>query len=998
MTTTPLQPVRVDSDALRSAHERALRAAVRGHVRFGAHDRALYATDASIYQEEPIGVVIPADADDLEAVVRLCAERGLPMLPRGGGTSLAGQCTNHAVVIDVSPTMRRVLSVDPEARTATVEPGITIDDLNTHLEPYGLFFAPDPSTSKQCAIGGAIGNNAAGTRSIKYGRTCENVEAIEVLLPTGSRVWLDDAPAEGGPVRTLREGVAALCRQHQVEIRERFPKTVRRNAGFALDDVLRQIDAGTGDDRLNLTPLICGSEGSLAFVTKARLKLHPLPKARGLAVVGFSSLDQAIAAVPTLLELGPSAVELLDDLVISLAKRNTEYSRYVPLMPAPERGDLEAVLYVEFFSDEGEADIEQRIERVRSTMAEHSAGARVRHIASPEDMAGALKLRKAGEPLLHALPGDRKPLGFIEDNAVPVERLGEFVTRLRAIIEKHGTRGAFYAHASVGVLHVRPLLNLRSDDDRKAMEGIATEAADLARELGGVMSGEHGDGKARGPFIERHFGPNLMEAFRDLKALFDPDGLMNPGNIVAPGDVRSIHESTRVSPSGTQVHTPSVQTHFGYEAEGGFDHAVELCNGAGVCRKTQGGTMCPSYMATLDERHSTRGRGNALRMAITGQLSASGAPAWDDAETKETLRMCLSCKACKTECPSNVDVAQYKAEYLAQSYEHAGKKPIAARVFGNVRALNKLGSRFAPLSNWVANNPLHRALANPLLGLAKERTLPRFERSLFAAIREGDWFNAGVEIDAPYVVLYADCFTAYNDPRIGIASIKLLNACGLRVLVPGVECCGRAAISTGLLDEAKRWAEEAARTLASVPNRPRGYLFCEPSCLSAVKDEWLAYSGLSDADRTRRSDVAEASMLVEDFVDRHWNELPVRPTFSAPTGQVVLHAHCHQKALWGAGTSARMLGRAFGSERVRVLDTGCCGMAGSFGYTADRYELSMSIGELKLFPRVRELDEADVLVAPGTSCRHQTHDGTGKDALHPVELLADRLEARRVEG
>lgn len=984
-------PLTISTDAQRAAHERALRSAVRGELRFGEHDRMLYATDASLYQVEPLGVFIPTDTEDLLGALRVCHERRIPVLPRGGGTSLAGQGVAHALVIDTSACLLRIGDVDEHARTVTVEPGVTIDEVNDELHRRGhdLFFAPDPSTSKQCAVGGAIGNNAAGTRSIKYGRTVENLANLDLALSDGHVLTLDDRPTHDERTSALRKGVADICRANAALIRERFPKTLRRNAGFALDMVLDQIDAGVPDSRLNLTPLVCGSEGSLGLVTRAALRLHPIPRAKGLAIVGFSALDDAIDAVQPLLELEPSAVELLDDLVIDLAKKNIEYRRYVELMPQPSSADLHAVLYVEFFEDSSEA-LAQKIECVRTTMSQACPDARVRHIESDADMQGALKLRKAGEPLLHALAGERTPLGFIEDNAVPVERLGEFVTELRRILEKEGTRGAFYAHASVGVLHVRPLLNLRSEADKASMERIATAAADLAKSLGGVMSGEHGDGRARGPFLERHFGPGLMQAFREVKALFDPRGLFNPGNIVSPGDVASIHERTRVRPKDADVRIPDIETHFSYENERGFDHAVEMCNGAGVCRKKQGGTMCPSYMATLDERHSTRGRGNALRLAITGQVGDTNGAQWGDDETLETLNLCLSCKACKTECPSNVDIAQYKAEYLAQTHRARGKVPLRARVFGNVRTLNRIGSALAPVSNLVANSPLSRLVTDRVLGLARKRTLPRFERSLFAQLKRAAWYNADLRHDAPSVVLYADCFTTYNDPRIGTGAVRLLNAFGYRVEVPRVSCCGRGALSTGLLDEARRWARESVDRLSSLEREPIAILACEPSCLSAITDEWRAYSGLSVDDKKRRERIATLSDLVERFLDERWDDHPRRPPFAPLPGAVVLHGHCHQKALWGAESSASVLKRVFGD--VRVLDTGCCGMAGSFGYTEGRYELSMTIGELALFPSVRAMGDDDVLVAPGTSCRHQIHDGTGRKALHPVELLVRQLE------
>lgn len=991
--------LRLADDLVREKHASSLASRVRGEVRFGKHDRMLYATDASIYQVEPIGVVIPSDVEDLRGVVAYCAEHDLPMLPRGGGTSLAGQCVNRAVVIDCSANCRDVLEINESERRCRVQPGITIDELNDAISETGLFFAPDPSTTRQANIGGCIGNNAAGTRSIMYGRTSESIEAIEFLLANGESISLGPGSSSKprvGPVRRIASGLLDICDRHAELIRERFSKTMRRNAGYALDMILEEIDRAraTGHDPvdvMNLAPIICGAEGTLGFVTEATLVLHPRPKAKGLAVIGFENLDAAIECVESILSLAPAAVELLDDLVISLARTNIEYRDYVLLMPQPKAGELMAVLYVEFFSDLDQDDIERHFDALEQLLGglPQAVNATVSRYTDPGPMDRALKLRKAGEPLLHAIAGKRKPLGFVEDNAVPVANLAEFVRRFRAIIDSHGTRAAFWAHASVGVLHVRPLLDPRDAEDRERMEDIAVKVADLAKELGGVMSGEHGDGRVRGPLLERYFGPELMDAFREVKALFDPKNLMNPGNIVDPKGIETIHEHLRTRPHGENLCYEPIDTYFDYSAEHGFDHAVELCNGAGVCRKKQGGTMCPSYRGTLDERHSTRGRGNALRLAISGQLSDRKEPAWGDRETLETLNLCLSCKACKTECPSNVDIAQYKAEYLAQSYRAAGKVPLRARVFGNVRTLNRLGSAFAPISNWVANSKLHRAVMNPVLGLAKQRTLPLFGRSLYAQVgsaRHG--VNAGLAHDAPTVLLYADCFTTYNEPEIGLAAVRLLNAFGYRVDMPRIGCCGRAPVSTGLLDAARKCASSASHVLADSWSRatnPVAIVACEPSCLSTIKDEWQKLKGL---DRDVVGLIAERSMLVEQFLDAHWDHHPVRPLFHRPSGRVAIHAHCHQKSLWGPQTTANFVKRIAGADRTIVLDTGCCGMAGSFGYTADRYDLSMRIGELDLFPKVRSLRDDDTLIVPGTSCRHQVHDGTGVRGIHPLEYAA----------
>jgi FAD/FMN-containing dehydrogenase/Fe-S oxidoreductase len=1001
----------VAPDAERSAHARTLAARLRGEVRFGRHDRMLYATDASIYQVEPLGVIVPADADDAVDAVRACAELGLPILPRGGGTSLAGQCVNRAVVLDLSAHCREIGPADAGADRVRAGAGVTLQELNDRLRPAGVFFAPDPSTVRQANVGGCIGNNAAGTRSVRYGRTAENLLAVEACLADGTRLRFGEGAAaddDADPaLLRLTDGVIDVVDRFAGLIRERFPRTLRRNAGYALDMILDQVEAARAAGRdpretVNLAHLLCGSEGTLAVTLGAELRLHPIPRATGLAVIGFDDLDAAIDAVQSLLELRPTAVELLDDLIVELAGLNIEYRRYVELMPQPSGGGpLRAVLYVEFWEDDAET-VRARFEDVRRVMAERTPTATVAAYDDPAPMAQALKLRSAGEPLLHALPGNRTPLGFVEDNAVPVERLGEFVRRFRGIVEREDTRASFYAHASVGVLHVRPLLDLRDEGDRGRMERIAVDVADLAKELGGVMSGEHGDGRVRGPLLERYFGPELLEAFREVKRLFDPEGRLNPGNIVDPQPLPTIHEHVRVRPEGENITVPPTRTWFAYAGEGGFDHAVELCNGAGVCRKRAGGTMCPSYRATQDERHSTRGRGNALRLAITGQLSrdaaANGGPTWDDPDTLETLDLCLSCKACASECPSNVDVATYKAEYLAQSYAARGGPPLAARVFGRVRGLNRLGSAFAPLSNVIAELPPIRAVTNRVLGLSPKRSLPAFAPSLFRRMRAArPRPNEGLGETAPAVVLYADCFSTYNEPEVGLAAIRLLNGFGYRVVVPPIGCCGRPPVSTGLLDEAARCRDSASAVLAETMQREdaAAVVVLEPSCLSAIQDEWRDLQdrpGGAVPHPERLERIAAASALVEDFLARGWDEHPRRPAFAPPTGRVLLHGHCHQKALGHLDGGAALLRRIAG-DRLTVLDTGCCGMAGSFGYVARRYELSMAVGEESLFPVARAMEPDDVLCAPGTSCRHQVHDGTGRTAVHPVVWAASRLRS-----
>ncbi len=1019
---------------------RELANAVEGEVRFGLHDRMLYSTDASLYQVEPLGVVVPRSVEDAERAVAFCAERGLPILPRGGGTSLAGQCTNRAVVIDFSANCRAVKGVDAASRTCEVEAGVTIDELNESLAERGLFFAPDPATSRQANIGGCIGNNAAGGRSILYGRTSESLLAVDALIVGEGdprRVRLETGASRQDPfVRGVTHRVAKVVQEHAELIRTRFPKTIRRNAGYNLDLILKQMEAtgwkpGAGGagasakslplDAINLAHLVCGSEGTLAVTLGATLRLQTVPRAKGLVLVGFDSLDAAIGVVPGILETHPSAVELIDDAVLELARANAEHRRAVELMPVPEAGApaLKAVLLVEYFA---QADPRELAERIRSLMdlVEGAApSARVKVCNAP-DASRAWKLRRAGEPLLHGMPGNRKPITFVEDNAVPVEHLARFVREFRGIVEKHGTRASFWAHASVGVLHVRPFLDIRDDADRQRMFAIAVEVADLAKSLGGVMSGEHGDGRVRTPLLERFYGRELMEAFRQIKAIFDPQNLLNPGNIVEPRPVKAIAEQLRIEPSGRKIVAPPVDTYFTYDDQHGLRGAVEMCNGAGVCRKKSGGTMCPSYMATLDERHSTRGRGNALRLAITGQFlargrgsgvegqgeeaegfefeggvpEALGTTLWNDPETIQTLDLCLSCKACKSECPSNVDIARLKAEYTAQ--RHRVQKPSrAAQAFGNVRRLNRLGSMMPGLANWLSRRGLVRGWLNRRWGLAHERSLPRFAHPLTVDSQgSGRGPGPAPRTAGAKVVLFGDCFTMYNEPEIGRAAARLVGAFGYQVHLADAGCCGRAKISNGLLEAAIEEADQTMDRLRTAieDESVAAILVCEPSCLSAFRDDWLLLKMRSPLALRKR--LAEKAFLPEQFLDSRWDSHPRRPEFREKgTGEAVLHGHCHQKALWGIESSANLLRRVAGG-RLNVLDSGCCGMAGAFGMTADHYALSMKIGELVLFPGIREatvVNRDTQILATGTSCRHQIKDGTGVRAVHPVEWLADRL-------
>ncbi len=936
----------------------------------------LYATDASIYQMEPIGVVEPKSPLDAVRVVQYCGDHGLAILPRGGGTALAGQTVNRAVVIDFSRWCRGIGAVDVARQRVHVEPGVVLDQLNQTLVPFGLMFGPDVATASHACLGGMIGNNSAGAYSILYGRTVEHLEAVDVVLSTGKRLHLFEGAADSNPdVAMITRQVASVVRPLSDEIRRRFPKIKRHVDGYNLDLMLEQLERSTPGtfDRVNLAHLVCGSEGTLATTLGATLRLVDRPKTRGLAIVGYASVAEALSTLSTILSTEPAAVELVDDVVIEVAKANSEYRHYVELMPQPTTGSLGAVLYVEYFGQEP-ASISASFARLRSVLSSRPMELHT----DPQAMARAWKLRKAGEPLLHGIPGLRKPVTFVEDTAVDPARLPDFVDEFRQIVTRYGTTAAYYAHASVGCLHIRPMIHLKDPGDLAVMQRLASDVAALVSRYDGALSGEHGDGRVRSPFLEQYFGPRICEAFRAIKRLFDPQGLMNPGNITAP---TAMVDHLRVKPHEDMVTVPFERTYFNYEREHGFESAIEMCNGAGLCRRVYtGGVMCPSYRALRDERHATRGRGNALRLAVTGQLG-NGSDRWSDPETLKTLDLCLSCKACKSECPSNVDIAKLKAEYLAHHYQSLGRTPFSSLFFGHVRELNRLGALTPGLANFVNRLPLTKWILERTLGIDSRRSVPEFSPSLWSTLRRRGGQRA---TSGPVVLFLADCFTTYNESGIGLAAVNLLERCGYRVIIPDVGCCGRALISNGALPEAIRTIRATAQRLmdAVASHQAIAVVGCEPSCVSAIKDDWLDLSLRLDSSGLKS--LAAKTHLCEEFIHARWNDHPKRLEFTRFKEPVLLHGHCHQKALWGVESSAGALRRV--CESLNVLDSGCCGMAGSFGFDRTRYELSLRIGEQSLFGPVREHQTATI-VAPGTSCRHQLRDALGRHAIHPVELL-----------
>ena len=945
--------------------ERGLKQAVKGEVRFDSFSRVLYSTDASIYQIMPLGVVIPRDEDDIAVTLRLAADSGTPVLPRGGGTSLAGQSIGRAVILDCSKYMDRVVEVDGTDRWARVQPGAVQDELNLAARSYGLHLGPDTATSNRATLGGMMGNNSCGARSIVYGKMMDHVQELRVLLIDGTELHLRSPAAPDATARRGRDGeiyrqVARLVEANRAEIERRFPKLLRRVSGYNLDALLA--------DPTDLIKLVIGSEGTLGVITEARVGLVPRPRHAVLDVLHFADLFQALEAAWITLEFQPSAVELIDRMVLEMTRAQLEYARRMTFV----QGDPDALLLVEFSGDDLDA-LHDRRAQMEARLRAGGLGYAFTRAHEPEEQDNIWRVRKAGQGLLQGIKGDGKPITFVEDTAVPPDRLAPYMRRFRAILDAHGVRAAFYAHASVGCIHVRPLINLKDRQDIEKMKTIASAVGDLVIEFGGTMSGEHGDGLVRSWFVERFFGPQIYAAFREVKRLFDPPGLMNPGKIV---DAPPIDQSLRYGPD---YRTIPVTTYFDWSKDGGLAQAVELCSGVGACRKKIEGTMCPSYMVTREEEHSTRGRANLLRAVLSGVLPPQELTS---RRLYEALDLCVECKGCKAECPANVDMAKLKYEFLANYYEANGL-PLRARLFAQFRTLGRVGSATAPLSSWMVRSGPVRWALHRFVGIDRRRPLPPFVRPTFIQwwrSRSTRTSRRGTQ-DAGRgtVALFADTFMIYNYPEIGRAAVQVLERLGFNVVLAEAGCCGRTMISKGLLAQAKAAARRNVAALLPLAARGIPIVGCEPSCLLTFRDEVPDLVPGEDA-----AAVARHALLIDEFLAAQHRRTPL-PLDGGQGRKVLFHGHCHQKALAGTAAAREVLAAAGWS--VEEVDSGCCGMAGSFGFEAEHYEVSMAIGERRLLPAVRALPSDIPVVAMGVSCRQQIAHGTGRRALHLVELL-----------
>ena len=954
----------------------ALNKSINGDVQFDQTTRLLYSTDASNYQIEPIGVVFPRDADDVVAIHTLATQQGIPLLPRGAGSSLAGQTVGHALVMDLSRYMTRVVGINGDAKTVRVQPGMVLGHLNAQLAPLGLMVGPDPASGDRATVGGCLGNNATGMHSILYGMFGDHVPGVDVVLADGALVGFGSDAATTARRSQLEGRVRDILLANTDEIRTRYPKTWRTVAGYALN----RLDPND----LNLARLFVGSEGTLGTVVEAEIALVERPKHTRIVLLHYDDVREALESVPMILEVDPSAVELLDKMMLDMTRAHPEYSHYLTFI----EGDPAIVLVVEFYGED-ETDLTAKVGRLKAHIAQHGYHGATVIAESAREMGNVLKVRKAGLGLLMSMRGQLKPVPFIEDAAVPVEHLADYVSRVQQMVAENGAQMAVYAHASAGCLHIRPLLNLKTAHGLTQYRAIAESALSLAISFGGTTSGEHGEGLSRGEFSKRLFGPQLTEAFRQIKGAFDPQGLMNPGKVVDVGPMDD-SDVLRYGPNYVTPHALT-ETRLHWDMDGSYAAAVEMCNGAGVCRKEGSGVMCPSFMATRDETHSTRGRANILRLAMSGVLGTEGLA---DERVYEVLDLCLSCKACKAECPSLVDMARLKTEFTAAYYDRHGI-PLRSWIFGHIHRLNQLGS-LVPL---VANAVLRSAAARwtfGRMGVTTKRQFPLFARQRFSVwARKHQQVSKSEKSLRKAPILISDTYTEYNYPYLGQAALRMAEAAGCDVEVWGpreIDCCGRPLISKGLLDDARWLAVRNVKRMAPAVARGERFMLIEPSCAAAFRDEYPDL--VPDELREDARRVANAVITVEEWLAEAADQGLLDATlFEDSPCSIVLHGHCYQRALWGTGATHSAL-KLLPNCTVTELDDGCCGVAGSFGFETEHYDISVKIGEQRLLPAVRAAGEA-IVVASGVSCREQIVHGTGRPALHPVEVLAARLRPRQ---
>ncbi|MFY0689931.1 MAG: FAD-binding protein [Cyclobacteriaceae bacterium] len=938
---------------------------IEGDVLSDVMSLGMYATDASIYQINPVAVVIPKNEVDVEIALSIAHRHQVTILPRGGGTSLAGQTVGNSMILDFSKYMNNLLELNIDEGWVKVQPGMVRDVLNSQLAAHGFHFAPDPATSSRANVGGMVGNNSSGTKSVIYGKTVDHVLAADVILSTGQKMTLGELSPEAFDQKAKQDDVEGniyqqfkrIVRENEEEIKLRFPKVMRRVGGYNLDEFIDK-------ENWNLAKLITGSEGTLAVTTALKLNIVPLPKHKSVCVVHYTALLEAISSVELMLKYNPSAVEILDDTVIGLSRENLTTKHHCHFLD----GDPKAILIVEFYGDT-QKDVLDRPKEMINELKDSDFGYSYPLFPEGESYEDVWVIRKKGLGLMLGIKGEKKPLPFIEDAGIPIDVLPTYIDEVLKVCEKHNTKVAMYAHASVGVIHVRPILDLRQSQDIENLKNITEETFDLVMKYGGSWSGEHGDGLVRSAYNERFFGTKLYNVFKEVKLLFDPDNRMNPGKIV---EAQTIEKNLRY---GTTYSDTELHTEYHYQKEQGFKESVHMCTGVGECRKVLGGTMCPSFKATRDEEQSTRGRANALRLAMSDQTSGEGI---DGDRIHEVMDLCLSCKACKSECPSNVDMAKMKSDVLQMYYDKNGTSLRDRLIRDSSKVAQKASGALASLINGFQKTGMFRALLESSAGFDKRRRLPDFAKEPFYK-----WFekreNKTVKSDAK-VVLFADTYLNFHEPNIGISAVELLNSCGYEVILANVGCCQRPKISHGFLRDAKQEGVKTLLALKPYLDQGLNVVVCEPSCASALNDD---LPDLID-DKELAKQAQQQVMMIDVFLMKEVEEGRLDKQFYSIAGDIKIHGHCHQKSLYGTASMKKLLGQ--NGHTVSEIPSGCCGMAGSFGYEKEHYELSRKIGEEVLFPAVREMKD-ESLVACGFSCRHQIEDFTEVKPKHWVEVI-----------
>ena len=956
---------------------------IKGELLTDELHRILYSTDASVYRELPLGVVVPRDFHDIIQIVKYCHENRVPIIPRAGGTSLAGQCVGVGLVVDVSKYMNKVINIDADNKTVTVQPGIIRDELNHILKPYKLMIGPNSSTANRATIGGMVGNNSCGSTSIVFGNTRDHVKSLKTVLSDGSLVEfgsLTQKEIECKCELETLEGeiyryLSALITDNDLiaEVDTQYPKSSvkRRNTGYAIDELI----SIKNDKKFNVCNLLCGSEGTLAFTTEITIGLvdNP-PEYEVLTAIHFRSVDASLVATPTIMKHLPFACELMDKTILDCTKGQRMYERDRFFL----QGDPEAVMLVSF---RGVTVSKARAEMNRLILSLQNDEHGYSYPIITEKIDRVWNLRKAGLGLLANLPGDKKAVACIEDTAVAIEDLSAYIREFTEIMDSYGQKSVYYAHAGAGEIHLRPILDLKLGGDRQLFYDISLASARLVKKYNGSLSGEHGDGRVRAPFIKEMFGDRIYTEFRTLKSIWDPHRIFNPGKIV---DALPMNEYLRFDQNHEEK---SYKTTFDFDAVGGILRAAEKCNGSGDCRKLplSGGTMCPSYMATRNEKDTTRARANTLREVLT---RPKGDNAWDNKDLKEVMDLCLSCKGCTTECPSNVDMSTMKAEFLHQ-YQKEHGIPLRSKIFANFNKMSKLGSRFGGLTNWALKSRLTSGMLKRIMGVNSKRSFPsitpypmkgRYEK----IIKE---YKKTPKIKEVY--FFCDEFTNYNDAEIGEMALRLLLTIGYDVRMINHDESGRAAISKGVLDLAVKVANNNVSKFADLITEAKPLIGIEPSAILTFRDE---YPKLVTADLIPKAkSLAKHCLTIEEFLYHEVKEGVINSEmFDLSDRHILLHGHCHQKALTDINEVAWLLSVPI-NNTIEIIPSGCCGMAGSFGYEKEHYQLSMDIGELVLFPAIRKAKSSTHIVASGTSCRHQILDGTGSTAKHVVELLWESL-------